>query len=71
MFFGKSQIITSKAHPKSINGLPLDTILLELKTQKYYMDLDSENDFSLEDDMTTGFREFFIRKVVRNICVMK
>lgn len=56
-------LITSEIHPGRIEGFPLDSISLELKTGKYYMDMDSGKDFALEEGLTRGFREFFIRSI--------
>lgn len=52
-------LITAKPHPMRREGFPLDSLSLDLKTGKYYYDLESERleTIAVED----GFLEFFRR----------
>lgn len=56
-------LLTSKPHPARIPGFPLDSLSLESKTGRYYLDLEDETD---EDNAwkTLGFRRFFVRTVL-------
>ena len=58
-------LITSEAHPKRNPGFPLDSISLDIKSGLYYMDLGSDSNFENEDGMTKGFRDFFLRSLMR------
>lgn len=58
----ESFIITSKIHPDRKPGFPLDSISLDIKTGKYYMDIHL-NDSADEDVISNGFRSFFIRNI--------
>ncbi len=50
-------LMTSKPHPQSNPGFPLDSISIDIKTGKYYYDLqDSRLD---EVAVEYGFLEFF------------
>ncbi len=50
-------LITDTPHAKRIPGFPLDSISLEIKSGKYYYDLEGNS----QDDMAAfdGFRQFF------------
>jgi XTP/dITP diphosphohydrolase len=56
-------IITSKPHPRRNIGFPIDSISMEIETGKYYMDNDSHN--SSKNEISKGFREFFLRTIVK------
>lgn len=58
-------LITSQAHPRRNPGFPLDSISLDIKSGRYYMDLDSYGNFENEDEMAKGFRDFFLRTLIK------
>ncbi len=55
-------IITAKPHPKRKEGFPLDSLSIDIKTGKYYYDLEADalNQVAVED----GFLDFFQRVLV-------
>lgn len=55
-------LITSNAHQKRKEGFPMDSISLNIGTRKYFVDIgkDSKN----EEEITKGFRYFFIRTIL-------
>ncbi len=58
-------LITSKPHYKRINGFPLDSISIEIESGQYYMDIDEKIDCNNEYKMAKGFRDFFLRNVLK------
>jgi 8-oxo-dGTP diphosphatase len=58
-------IITSKVHSKKIEGFPLDAISLDVKTKRYYLDIENNDSFINQDTMTLGFRNFFMQTVLK------
>ncbi|NLY46660.1 MAG: hypothetical protein GX053_11860 [Tissierella sp.] len=60
----KLQSVTSKPHLKRKKGFPLNSLSIEIKTGQYYMDMD-EKDYSEENRMAKGLRDFFRRSVLR------
>ncbi|SHI94844.1 Inosine/xanthosine triphosphate pyrophosphatase, all-alpha NTP-PPase family [Clostridium amylolyticum] len=58
----ESFIITSKVHPNRRKGFPLDSISLDIKTGKYYMDIQLNNNID-ENKISDGFRSFFIKNI--------
>ncbi|WP_310601591.1 non-canonical purine NTP pyrophosphatase [Anaerosporobacter sp.] len=56
-------IITSKSHEKVKEGFPLDSISIDIKSGKYYYDLDKDelDQLAVED----GFLEFFKKYLVK------
>jgi 8-oxo-dGTP diphosphatase len=50
--------IVSKPHATFRKGFPLDSLSVDIKSMKYYYDLDEEGD---DSDIIEGFRNFFIR----------
>lgn len=56
-------IITSKPHPKRINGFPLDSISIKIETGEYFMDIHDSNDDMYR--MTQGFRKFFLKTILK------
>lgn len=50
-------ILTWKAHINRKEGFPLDSLSLEEKSGRYYMDIESDN--KEEDVFEKGFRDFF------------
>ena len=50
-------VITSKPHPMRKKGFPLDSLSIDIKTGKYYYDLEASalDQVAVED----GFLEFF------------
>ncbi len=57
---GNEFIITTKPHPKRNPGFPIDSLSLDIKTGKYFYDLDENKGNSIMDQ---GFRSFFIRAI--------
>lgn len=57
-------LMTSKPHPKSNPGFPLDSISVDIKTRKYYYDLQGDrlDEVAVED----GFLEF-LKKYTGNV----
>lgn len=53
--------IVNKPHPRSREGFPLDSLSVEMKSMKYYYDLDNIKSESL--GIIHGFRNFFIRSI--------
>lgn len=51
-------IISEKPYHKRREGFPLDSLSIQLKTGKYYLENDS---FREDKEMANGFRQFFIR----------
>ena len=47
--------ITSKPHSKRMNGFPLDSLSVDIKTGKYFFDLPEKNSEKVE----SGFIQFF------------
>lgn len=62
--WGEPFLLTEVPHPKRVQGFPLDSISLELKTQKYFYDM--END--LQDNLVScvGFADFFADFLEKN-----
>lgn len=56
-------LMTSKPHPKTNPGFPLDSISVDIKTGKYYYDL--QEDRLDEVAVEIGFLEFFERYAVQ------
>lgn len=54
---GEPFLLTSRPHPQSQAGFPLDRISIQLSSGKYYYDLkeDAQDEVALDE----GFREFF------------
>lgn len=52
-------IITSKPHEKRNPGFPLDSISVEIKSKKYYLDLDIY-ETNYDNKIAEGFRNFFM-----------
>lgn len=57
--------ITSKPHPKRNTGFPLDSISVDIETGQYYMDMDSNSNHKNENQMAKGFRNFFLRTIIK------
>lgn len=55
-------ILTYKPHPIRVEGFPLDSLSLEEKSGRYYMDIKREE--REEDVVEKGFREFFERTLI-------
>lgn len=60
---GERFIITSKPHEKRIPGFPLDSLSVDIKTGKYYSDLEQDESSTGESSIEKGFRSFFTRSV--------
>lgn len=57
----ESFLLSAKAHPRRIQGFPLDSISIEPQTGKYYYDLEDNRSDINSYDIGQGFREFFVR----------
>lgn len=53
--------IVDKPHEKYREGFPLDSLSVEIKSMKYYYDLDDNNSENL--GVINGFRDFFIKSL--------
>jgi len=53
-------LIIAKAHPKRINGFPLDSLSLNVDTGRYYLDIEEYVKNEDESNLARGFRDFFI-----------
>ncbi len=55
--WGEPFLLTDIPHPRRVEGFPLDSISLDLKTQKYFYDMEN----NLQDDLVShqGFSNFF------------
>lgn len=55
--WGETFLFTDKPHPKRISGFPLDSISLEVKSGKYFYDLEGNS----QDDLAAekGIKSFF------------
>ena len=58
-------IITAKAHPRRINGFPLDSLSLDINTGKYYFDIEDYERNENENNLARGFRDFFMRVIFK------
>ena len=55
--WGEAFLLTDVPHPKRIPGFPLDSISLEIKTGKYYYDLEGDSQDVVAAQ--SGFQKFF------------
>lgn len=53
--------LVDKPHEKYIEGFPLDSLSVEMKSKKYYYDLDNHKSEGL--GIMNGFRHFFIKSI--------
>lgn len=53
--------IVDKPHNEYREGFPLDSLSVEMKSMKYYYDLEGQEDDNL--GVYQGFRDFFIRSL--------
>ena len=53
--------MVDKPHKKYREGFPLDSLSIEMKSMKYYYDLDERDSDNLA--VIQGFREFFIKSL--------
>lgn len=61
-------ILTSKPHPKQIEGFPLDSLSIDIPTGKYYYDLDVKNvSISVDDGTRRFFAEVFRLQFFQNM----
>lgn len=58
-------ILTSKPHLKRNKGFPLDSISIKIETGQYYMDEDEKDNYDDKYRMAKGFRDFFLRTVLK------
>lgn len=56
-------ILAATPHPKRVEGFPIDSLSKDIKTGKYYYDIQEK---SLETEMEQGFKSFF-EKVLSEI----
>lgn len=61
-----SFLMVSSPHPKRVPGFPLDSLSVDIKTGRYYYDLDRENN-TLNDTIDKGFENFFIRCGIKQL----
>lgn len=52
-------IITKNPHNIRTKGFPLDSISIDMKTKKYFVELDEENDDEYIETNTDAYRSFF------------
>lgn len=57
-------LITTKPHKMRDKGFPIDSISIDMKTKKYYMDLEGYTEDKVESEMEKGFKEFFTRSIL-------
>lgn len=59
---GEKFIISSKPHCKRHDGFPLDSLSIDIKSEKYYMDIDDGSD---EDEykVAESYRRFFMESL--------
>lgn len=64
--WGEAFLLTDTPHKKRVPGFPLDSISLEIKSGKYYYDLEGNS----QDDVAAqaGFRQFF-KKITENVAL--
>ena len=65
-----SFLLTSKSHPNRKLGFPLDSISVNLKTGKYYLDItedESSGENRDDNNITEGYRNFFINALGRKV----
>jgi len=58
-------LITAKAHPKRINGFPLDSLSLNVDNGRYYLDIEEYGKNENESNLARGFRDFFYRTIIK------
>lgn len=58
-------ILTSKPHAKRDAGFPLNSLSIDIKTNKYYMDLTKEDAKAENEKQDNGLRKFFVRTVLQ------
>lgn len=63
---GEKFIISSKPHCKRHNGFPLDSLSIDIKLEKYYMDIDDGSDED-EYNVAKSYRRFFRKSLFGGI----
>ncbi len=53
----ESFIIVETPHKKRISGFPLDSLSTEIKSGRYYFDIELEK--AIESNVDRGFKDFF------------
>lgn len=56
-------LITTKVHNMRDKGFPLDSISIDIKTKKYFIDLDINSQDKDERNMANSFKQFFKRAI--------
>lgn len=60
---GEKFIISSKPHCKRHDGFPLDSLSIDIKSEKYYMDIDDGFDED-EYNVAKSYRRFFMESLL-------
>jgi len=58
---GEKFIISSKPHCKRHDGFPLDSLSIDIKSEKYYMDIDASDED--EYNVAKSYRRFFMENL--------
>lgn len=56
-------LITTKVHKIRDKGFPLDSISIDIKTKKYFFDLDTNTQENGENNMSNSYKQFFRRAI--------
>ncbi len=60
---GEKFIITEYPHEKRVEGFPIDSLSVHIKTEKYYFDLESDEKKDSEIEIDNGFSNFFTKSL--------
>ena len=60
----ESFMLVSKSHPKRVEGFPLDSLSKDMKTDKYYYDLEERE---VSSNVEEGLKDFFVN-VLKEMC---
>jgi 8-oxo-dGTP diphosphatase len=60
-------IITSEAHKKRNHGFPLDSLSINIESNKYYYDVENENNVRNDKKIENGFQSIFIKFLKKEI----
>ncbi|MBS5822838.1 MAG: hypothetical protein KID00_03090 [Clostridium argentinense] len=62
-----SFIISSKPHKKRNEGFPLDSLSVDIESNRYYIDMENNKKNKDDNIQDKAFREFFRRTILRHI----